>query len=85
MLIEKCKNRDYKGLRRPRCNEGWGCEKCWGIYNRRRYAKMKQFDQHWKELKEEAPDWFEIGDENSLQELCWSFFMRGLELKLGPA
>jgi hypothetical protein len=51
---------------------------------------MKQFDQHWKELKAEAPDWFEIEGEDQeekddkVQELCWLFFMRGLELKLGP-
>jgi glycine/D-amino acid oxidase-like deaminating enzyme len=85
MMEKTCSNRGYKGLRRPRCGKGWGCVRCWTIYNKRRYAKTAQFDRHWSELKDEAPDWFEIEDESELKELCWSFFMRGLELKLGPA
>ena len=84
MMEEKCKNLSYKGIRRPQCGKGFGCVKCWTLYNRRRYAKMGKFDQHWKELKKDAPEWFDIEDESMLQELCWCFFMRGLELKLGP-
>jgi len=26
----------YRGLSKPRCNQGRGCAKCWEIYNRRR-------------------------------------------------
>lgn len=105
-LIDDCKNKRYKGIRRPGCNKGYGCLVCWGKYNSRRYAKLPEFNRHWKELKEEAPDWFPglVADpeddpfdgknsdgtscslnESLLSELCWSFFMRGLELKLGPA
>lgn len=87
-LIDSCENESYDGLRRPQCNNGFGCVVCWKLYNSRRYAKMPEFDRHWKELKEEAPDWFprlNKDDENLLSELCWNFFMRGLELNLGPA
>ncbi len=104
-LIDACKNKDYQGIRRPGCNEGYGCLVCWGKYNSRRYAKLPEFNRHWKELKEEAPEWFpelvaDLADDPSplknddgspcswnehlLSELCWIFFMRGLELKLGP-
>lgn len=104
-LIDSCENKSYRGLRRPKCNKGWGCLSCWGIYNKRRYDKMPEFDRHWKELKEEAPDWFPklakddeddpstmkdtdgntcSYNEHLLSELCWNFFMRGLELNLGP-
>ena len=91
MMEETCSNRGYKGLRRPGCGKGWGCVRCWNIYNKRRYAKMAQFDRHWSELKDEAPDWFpgvetpSEDHEDMIQELCWNFFMRWLELKLGPA
>jgi hypothetical protein len=104
--INTCKNKGYKGLRRPGCNKGYGCLVCWKVYNGRRYAKTPQFNRHWKELKEECPDWFPqlVADpvddpsgltnkdgtylstnEHILSELCWNFFMRGLELNLGPA
>lgn len=76
--------RRYKGLRRPKCNDGWGCHPCWETYNKRRYARMPQFNKHWEDLEDMAPN---VGGQDELeeiQELCWQFFIRGLELSLGP-
>ena len=88
--MEACSGwRRYKGLRRPRCADGWGCHKCWGIHNKRRYAKLPQFNKFMKAMREECPDAFDFSDEEfkdyQVEELCWQFFMRGLELSLGPA
>lgn len=76
----------YKGIHKPRCNDGWGCHKCWDIFNGRRYAKMPEFNKLWVEFMEDNPD-FATSEPHIVEEIeeyCWQSFIRGLELSLGP-
>lgn len=90
MIQAACKGwKKYQGRFAPQCSNGWGCEKCWHIYNSRRYAKKREFQQLWDEFFDpdcQPPVDFEDSElrEAALEEMCWQFFIRGLELSLGP-